>query len=343
MANGTSPAQADGAIAAGTSTAPSTTKVVGGVNLNSGTGTTGTDVFGLGTAVAGAKVDISGLPGLIQAQILAQKVPLNSAQDVMTALSHIRDPATVAYLQQLLQWSGMYPTTTTMGEAQSGIMDDGTIAALKKMVTTTAQNGSAFGTYLVQSANFGKATGDIANAAGAAKAPIGIAHPSTIDSDYALKQTAQTLLGHDPTAADYAGFRAFYDQVYTAGQKAQLEAQNQANAAAGVYGDPRTLASAYGVQQQQPLPPYTDQTAQTAENNQTQNDALRSDQAAAGQYVSSLGLTANQGQPVVNYSTEPSATAAASQYLQQNEAPAIGANNAANKYGTLLGILGGKG
>lgn len=335
--------QSDGAIAAGATTGPSASANVGGISLVAPTGGTGTDVFGLGTAVAGAKVDISGLPGMIQAQILGQKVPINTIQDLMTALAHIKDPATVAYLQQLLYYAGKYSSTTTMGEAQSGIMDDATVSALKTLATTTAQTNAPFGTYLTQAANFGKATGDINAAAGVGKQVLGIAHPSTIDADSALRSTAQQLLGHDPSAQDYAGFRAFYDQVYTAGQKAQIQAQNAANASSGAYGDPQTLASAYGVQQQRPLAPYTDQSATTAEHNQVNNAALAGDQAAAGQYVDSLNLKANQGPPVVNYSTEPSAGAAAEQFLQQQDGPDVGAQKNTEVTKSLLSILAGKG
>lgn len=349
-------------VAGGAGSNATSTTTVGGVTLTSGAGS---DLFSLGK-IAQQNIDLTGLPATIQGQLLrvSQQLhqPIRTADDLMTVMAHLSDPSTVQFLQQLLWYAGAYGSSTTIGDAMTGFMDKNTITALKDVVTTTVQSGAAFGQYLTSSANFGKATSDIG-----ARTMVGIEHANNVTVDNGLREEAQALLGHDLGPNDYARFRAWYDQLYTQGQRAAAEAQaKQGNAQpgpiSGLMDNPQAdLGSAYGIMESGPpgaaatLQPgqqallaragEADVAGGIAQQNQAQAQQFGQLQSAATQYAGQA--TSGSSLNTFDYTAQPSQISgpkdAADEYLREFHGAEVTQQNALTKYGKLIAFMKGDG
>lgn len=299
------------AIAGGGTTSKTSTETLLGV------GTTGTQ-----------KVDTSGLGSLSSATTITDAV---NAFDKLWQT----DDTTFQYLQQQLNAAGFYGASGFTG--QYGVYSSADQAAFVNAVKAASQSGSNLQQYLTTRASIG-----LTNGVKALPSDVTvIAHPSQVDTDTALENEAKSLTGTNVvSAALLARFHAVYDSAYVAGQRQAVKEQAAAAAnansqvASGVTDALNRQSS--GADSQTPQGWVTNPFGQILASGQAAQDTSTLNNAAAGTLTPQGGLTADITQA-------PTVAAAADQFLQQNDAPAIGANNVANKYGTLLGILAGKG
>lgn len=328
-----------------------------------------------GTGAWGSQnINMSGLP-IVVVQALAQagvdtSQPVKGA-DVAKALAQIHDPAAIAQLQQLLFYSGFYTNGTTLADLQLGSFGNKDTAALGNAVQTAGRTDQPLGTYLTARASTGAAQGVINQSSGVGITPI--TAPSQDTEDYALRSAAQSLLGREPSPADLAGFRAYFDQAYEQGQKqaqqaaAQQQAANMpdattlggamtrlgvANPATGVpLGDAAEAPPATFARTVSPgmraapgstnadtmatgLPPADNSAGVAAFNTQRAADVNTLNQFNAA------NTTAGQT-PVVQGA--PDVTAAAQAYLQAHDQGAIQTQNAISAYGQILKFIQGNG
>lgn len=332
-----------------------------GINIQvpSGGGSSTSSLYGLG-GWAAQTIDVTGFPSQVAVPLIQalQQAGVDTtgpikAEDVAKALSSLKDTQAVARLQQLLFYSGFYTSGTQLNDLQLGSFGDKDVAALKNAVITAGQTSQQLGAYLSVRANTGMAQGMVNQAAGVGVKPI--VQPSPSDLDAALRTAAHNILGHEPSAADLAGFRAVYDQAYTDGQR-------QANALAGnqtANGLPSAdeLGGAIGrlglgLTDQSETPPATlyphNLPASQGRNPDFTgpNPALPTFQAQYQQDQNTYNQYANAANqngvsPVLTDAANPEN--AAEDYLRQHDAAQVAQQNLATKYQTLLSILGGSG
>lgn len=338
---------------------PSTVSV-GGFNFTAptgnGSGNTNPDLYGLG-AWRDQSIDVSGFPSSIVALLSKNGIDTSKpvkAQDIAQALENIQDPQAVAQLQQILYWSGMYGNSVKLSDLTLGQWSKDDTNALASAITTAGRSASALGTYLTTAANTGYAQGMINQASGLGSTPI--TEPPVAEEDAALRTAAHTLLGREPSQSDLAGFRAYYDQVYAAGQKdaLKLQAQQQQTAsqssATQLGGALGRLGRGFTDANQAPPPTVTGLPASQQRNPDfasqpalfsPANPALGQFQAQQQQDASLVNSLGQADTPVLR--SAPSVSTAAEDYLRQAEAPAVGQQNVATRYATLLNILTGTG
>lgn len=202
-----------------------------------------TSPLGLTDGWGTALINLSGFPlGVMQALTQAgldtsQPQPGNVIAQALAKLPR----AQVQQVQQMLYYGGFYTGVTNITQLQLGRFQASDITALKSLVQTAGQTGQPIGSYLVGAANYGQAQGTLNQVAGVGVKPIPL--PADVDVDTALRASAQSLLGHPPSADDLAAFRGIYDQMLvSASKQAQaLAAQNTA-----LSGDPEALGAAAG-------------------------------------------------------------------------------------------------
>lgn len=316
------------------------------------------DLYGLGQWRT-QQIDPSGFPP--QLTSLLQQAGINTAlpmtgQKLAQALSSIRDPGLVAQLQSMLFYAGAYGSTvTSMGDLKIGVMGDKDIKALANTITTAAQTGTPYGTYLATSANYGKANGILGQIAGATSNPVGQAPRA--DTDPVLKAEAHTLFGHDPSPDEYARFQAFFNQKLLQAAKSKAAAENptlpsdlpDSYSYGQAIGDLPESNSQFGGMLGNPPPDLqTGQQALLARDGEAgligasaYRQRLASDVDALNSANSAASTTDAAG--ATTYEQAPTMDAAAIQFLQQNNSTDIAQNNITSKYQTLLSILGGKG
>lgn len=339
------------------SPAPTDASVLGGdvqAVAPTGSGSGSGSLYGLG-AWKDQTIDVQGFPAQIVSALSKAGVdtskPVN-AEDLAKALASIHDVNAVAQLQQMLFYSGFYSNGTSLADLQLGRFGDKDVAALANSIRSAGQTSSQLGAYLTTSANTGYAQGKINQAAGVGVTPIKQISP--LDEDAALRTAAHNLLGREPSAQDLAGFRAYYDQAYTAGQKAVVALQ-QKDTTAGL-PDAATLGGAMGRQglgfsdaAEAPPAMLHDAPAPSQARNPDfsgPNPALplyrqqrQQDLGVLGQ-VNSVG-TANSAPPTLT--DAPNVGTAAEQYLRDHEAGAIGQQDVLSKYADILKSFIGNG
>ena len=330
----------------GPSASPSTANVGGVTLVAPGAGSATGSLFGFNSTLQAAPVNWQDLPPDVVGAIKATNVPIHNAEDLMKALSQIDEPGVVAELQQMLWYSGKLDAGKPLGDALSGYMDQDTIKALGDMVHTAAQASSGLGTYMQAAANFGKAkqTVDQANTLAAMQLP---ADATEANLDATLKAQAESLLGHDVDQTEYAKFRAWYDQIVTDTSKKLLAAQQAQQSGTGMYGPgmSQSLAQAYQVEQH----PVTSSGAQGNTGFGLSANAAERDMGisnATNQAAAQLDQTMQQAAtspPSTLLQSAPTPSAAAEQFLQQNNGPDIQTQNALSAYGDLLNFIKGDG
>ncbi|MGA8330439.1 MAG: hypothetical protein WB777_14220 [Mycobacterium sp.] len=271
---------------------------------------------------------------------------INTAQDLMKALGMIKDPAAVSTLQQMLWYANVYDKTQVPNpaDAASGFMDSATTAGLVKIVKQSAETQTPVGGYLNSAALFGQATGQINQAAGVGSQQIGIEHPNAVTVNAGLHAEAEALLGHDVGPDDYARVMAFYDNLYTESEKAQVQAQAKANAANGAFGTPQQLAGAYATQATAGTPQPV--TGADPVSRLLDFAATGQAQQQAGAEISSV-QNADTTPGTYDYTAQPSAISgpkdAADQYLRANYGAAVSNQNALTNYAKFIAFLKGDG
>lgn len=327
-----------------------------------GGGSSSTDLYGLGQW-RDQPIDPSGFPPSIA--LLLQGAGINLSQKITgaqlaQAIEQVKNPALVAQLQQMLFYAGAYGSNvSSLADLQVGTFGDADSKALAQEITSAGRTGAPFGTYLTTAANYGKANGILGAVTGSASKPVQL--PAGADEDAVLRAEAHTLYGHDPTPDQFARFQAFYNTKIKQAAQALVAAQNPD---LGNLPDAATLGTAIGHQAGSqfgaPLaaPPQTvlsgarhfegepgqrgRMVADTTTNPafaDYQNQVAQDQGAMAA--VNSAGQAIDQGAvPIVGDKlTLPSA---ADEFLRQDNPGAVGAQNVASKYRTLLSILGGQ-
>lgn len=296
-----------------------------------------------------------------------------TAQQLVQVIAQSKSPLLVSNIQNMLLLSGAYPTSVkSMGDLQVGILGPQDIKALADTVTVAAQTGTPFGTYMTTSANIGKANGILTHISGATQNPVGQA--SRADTDPVLRSVAGTLFGHDPSPDEYARFQAFYNQKLL-GEARSIAAAKQGNTTGlpDAYALGQAITDTPGGQFSTPpvAPPQTltsqGESATAAEHDQlaAQRNVLGNGQynppvgqgyrnstqyanPAYGAYTGQLAQDQQAMDQATNanvsngtYTAAPNIQAAAEAFLRQDNPSAIGQQNVATRYRTLLSILTG--
>lgn len=327
-------------------------------------GSSSDSLYGTG-AWGSKKINIGAFPPVV-AQALANtdvmKAVIKAGGDgsqmtgaqLAQALASIKDKGAVAQIQQLLFYSGFYTNGTTLADLQLGTFGDKDTAALANSVVTAGRTDQPLGTYLQTSMQIGVAQGVINRSSGVGITPINT--PAPVDEDYALRNAAHTLLGREPSATDLAGFRAYFDQAYQAGQKqAQKDAAAQtaanmpdattlggamarmgvANPETGLLmGAPAELGKVGGQ--------FT--SANAAQREDTINTTDFNTQQTQDKNTLAQFNTANEaaGQ-VPTITMAPNVNDAASAYLQSHDSGAVQTQNALGAYAQILAFIKGDG
>lgn len=315
-------------------------------------GSSGTDLYGLGQW-KDQPIDPSGFPP--QVVLLLQQAGINTAQQMTAAqlaaaIAKSGSPTLISTIQNMLFYAGAYGSAKTLNEAtQVGIFGPSDTKALTNTIIAAGQSGAPYGTYLTASANYGKANGILANITGAGQNPIGQA--SRADTDPVLRAAADSLFGHDPTPDEYARFQAFYNQKILQEARAQTEPSADQNLPSP-YAYGQAITDTPGGEFSKPptvQSPGGNVSANAAERDvQIQqsdlNNQFAQDQQVLGQ-VNGAASALDSGnvptQPLIAAASSQGLNNAAEAFLRQDNPAAIGQQNVATKYRTLLSILGG--
>ena len=347
----------------------------------SGGSGTGTNPFGLG-AWDNASIDVSGFPPTV-VQALTQ-AGINTSQPVKAdavakALEASKDTQAIAQLQQMLFYAGFYPSTvSTLAYLQRGTLRTDDTTALQNSIIETAKTAQPLGSYLTGAATTGYAQGKLNSLTPSTQANI-ITTPNDDAVNAALKAQAESILGHDLPAAQYAQFRAMFDAQYVAGQKATILANEKAQAgvdanqlpgasqlgqaisdtgigplgAAGAISQPPstvTPTSPLGFSQQSNgVMAGNNGQGSGPGLNAVANPALAAYQARIAQDQGTINQF-NQGANALNTTNgitsvegAPDASASAAAFIQANDAQGVTAQNNIGKYSTLMDFLKGDG
>lgn len=320
------------------------------------------DLYGLG-AWQDQPINITGFPAAVVSALsnagISTDQPMK-ASDIAHALESLKDHQAVSQMQQLLFYAGFYPSGTKLSDLQLGRFTQPDTDAFKNAIITAGRTSQALGSYLSTAASTGFSQGVINQAATVGVTPIKQVNP--IDEDTALRNAAHTILGREPDQEDLAGFRAFFDQVYTKGQKDALALQAQqtaqglpsadqlggavlrqgvVNPATGLpFGDaneaPPANLSPVGLPGSQGRNPdfAGPNPAYAAYGQQQQQDSTT---------LGSVNDALTSGQQTPTLVDAPNINSAAEDYIRTHDAPAAAQQNLATKYRTLLSIIGGNG
>lgn len=282
-----------------------------------GVGTTGTQ-----------KVDTTGLGSLAGAGTITDAV---NAFDKLWQT----DDSTFTYLQQQLQAAGFYTDSTQ--QPTFGVYSAADQGAFVNAVKAAAQSGSNLQQYLSTRAAVGLTNGIKALPSDVTV----ITHANQTNTDAALETVAKSLTGSDATLSPdlLTRFHAVYDAAYVAGQKQAVKEQTAAaananSAVANGVTDALSRQSS-GADSQTPQGWAQNPFGQVLAAGQASEDAATLRNAASGA-TPALGLTADVTQA-------PDISAAAAQFLQQQDAPDVKAQQNSQVTKSLLSILAGNG
>ncbi len=333
-----------------------------------------TSRYGLTNGWGSQLIDLTGLPTAVVRE-LAKPVEqgggglttsaLQSGDAIMQALATMKDRGAVAQVQQMLYYGGFDGSdVTNLTDLQLGRFTAREVAALKTLVQSGGQTGERLGSYLVGAANYGQAQGTIKQVLGAVT-PTTI--PNTYAEDAAIRAAATNLLGRDANASEVAQFRGVVDQmVATSTQQANVIAGQDPQALGdaagrlgepGYFGDPNSAPPTpapplYWAKPGSPSQPQrgvqpqgrgisgaTDRNA-AANNAADYYNQRTADQNAVGSFTAeALNDTADSPLPTSSTDLE----GAAEQYLRENDAGAMQAQDWAEKTRALYAILAGNG
>jgi hypothetical protein len=324
-----------------------------------GGGTSSTDLYSLGQW-KNQPIDVSGFPPAFLAALARAGVQLDTSQKITGSqlaqlLSTIHDPTVVSNIQEMLLYAGAYGSSVkSMADLNVGIFGPKDITALGNTISVAGQTGTPFGTYLTTSANAGKANGILSQITGASLNPV--AQATRADTDAVLRAQAHTLFGHDPSPDEYARFQAFWNQKLLTEANDKAAAQNPTTPSnlpdsymfGQAIGDLPSSQSQFGGMM--PTPPPNLQGGQQAllaregqgDLTQAPFQARQQQDNAALSAVNSAGssLDATGG---ATYMAAGNISSAADEFLRQDNPGAVGQQNVATKYSTLLSILSGTG
>lgn len=322
--------------------------------IPAGGGSSTSSVYGSGAWLS-TPVDITGWPdaamtATIVNELKAEGVNVTgqvTGQQLAKAIAQLShgdaaQRAVVAQVQQMLWYSGAYPSTVkSFTDLQPGTFSDADTKALASMITSAQQTGVPFGSYLNSSANYGQANGAIQAAQGSAATVI--QPPNQITENAALYNAAQKLLGENPSPEQLANFQAYYTQVWLDGQKKAVLAQQQGAAGTNL-PDAATLGQALSDQKNPPTAPtgsmlqagqqrMIGQDAQAGQAGtaagQAFNARMASDQTALGQMDSAANNLEQTG-GVASVTAPPDVSNAAEDWLRQNDTSAVQAHDLSN-------------
>lgn len=170
---------------------------------------TSKSTFGLG-ALSSKPVFVGGL------------FPVNSpnptAEDVMQSFATLRNPGTIAQIQNMLLLGGFYSSSDY--QPHYGVLNAEDIAAMTKATTTAAQTGSDLSRYLSSQAKVGKFQGIAAAIANIQKQqPQEIKQIAPADLGALIDNQFKQIVGHKPDAAERAGFISAYNAMFAQMQK----------------------------------------------------------------------------------------------------------------------------